>query len=194
MLPPIAPFNNPKTVLRERMKGERRAAARARPDAGKHAASAFLNAIERPQGTIISAYYPIKGELDTEPLVSALIEEGTRVAMPVVVKKKAPLIFRAYMPGEELVPGPYGEMTPTENAPEAIPDIIIVPLLAFTRDGGRLGYGGGYYDRTLETLRAQGNPIAVGYAYGVQEVDAIPLSPLDQPLDWVVTERGAIRC
>lgn len=194
MLPPIAPFSNPKKILRERMKGERRAAARKHPDAAEHAASAFMRAIDRHEGTIVSLYYPIKGELDTEPLVSALIEEGTRVVMPVVAKKKAPLIFRAYMPGEELVTGPYGELTPAEGAPEATPDILVVPLLAFTRDGGRLGYGGGYYDRTLEALRKQGNPIAVGYAYGEQEVDAIPLSPLDQALDWVVTERGAIRC
>ncbi|MEX6632550.1 5-formyltetrahydrofolate cyclo-ligase [Hyphococcus lacteus] len=194
MLPPIAPFNNPKTVLRERMKGERRAAARKRPDAAEHAASAFMRAIDRREDTIVSLYYPIKGELDTEPLVSALIEEGTRVVMPVVTKKKAPLIFRAYMPGEDLVTGPYGELTPAAGAPEATPDILVMPLLAFTREGGRLGYGGGYYDRTLEALRKQGNPLAVGYAYGEQEVDAIPLSPLDQALDWIVTERGAIRC
>jgi len=74
------------------------------------------------------------------------------------------------------------------------PDILVVPLLAFTRAGGRLGYGGGYYDRTLEALRNGGKPLVVGYAFGAQEVDALPLSPLDQPLDWVVTERGAIRC
>mgnify|MGYP001469347594 CR=1 FL=1 len=194
MLPPIAAFNDPKALLRERMKGERRAAAKARPDAGVHAAAHFLRAIERPAGTVVSVYYPIRDELDTEPLVASLIEEGTTVALPVVEKKKAPLTFRAYKPGDELTPGPYGELAPVAGAPAVTPTILVIPLLAFTRTGGRLGYGGGYYDRTLASLRKSGAPLAVGYAFGAQEVDALPLSPLDQPLDWIVTERGPIAC
>lgn len=194
MLTPIAAFLDPKKTLRERMKGERRAAAKARPDAGVHAAANFMSAIEVPDGAVVSMYFPMRDELDTEPLAAALIEKGVTVAFPVVAKKKTPLVFRAYKPGDDLVPGSYGEMVPAPAAPEATPDILVVPLLAFTRDGGRLGYGGGYYDRTLEKLREGGSPLAVGYAYGAQEVDALPLSPLDQPLDWVVTERGAIRC
>jgi 5-formyltetrahydrofolate cyclo-ligase len=193
MLPPIAPLFDPKAMLRERMKGERRAAARARPDAGVHAAKNFMSAIERPKGAVVSLYLPMRDELDTEPLAAALIEEGVTIALPVVVRKKSPLVFRAYLPGDALVAGSYGELVPADTAPEATPDILVVPLLAFTRDGGRLGYGGGYYDRTLEKLRKAGNPVAVGYAFGAQEVDALPLSPLDQHLDWVVTERGAIR-
>ena len=84
--------------------------------------------------------------------------------------------------------------TPDDQAPIVSPAIIVAPLLAFTRAGGRLGYGGGYYDRTLADLRKAGEVLAVGYAYGAQEVDALPLSPLDQPLDWIVTEREVIRC
>lgn len=194
MLPPIASLFDPKTVLRERMKGERKAAAKARPDAGVHAAANFMKSIPREKDAVISVYFPMRHELDTEPLVAALIEEGIRVALPVVQKKKSPLIFRAYAPGDELVPGAYGELIPADTAPEATPDILVVPLLAFTAEGGRLGYGGGYYDRTLEKRRKTGAPLAVGYAYGAQEVDALPLSPLDQPLDWVVTERGAVKC
>ncbi len=194
MLPPIASMFDPKAVLRERMKGERKRAAKARPDAGVHAAAHFMKAIPRKDGAVVSVYFPMRDELDTEPLVAALIEEGASVALPVVAKKKAPLVFRAYTPGDDLVPGSYGELIPAETAPEAVPDILVVPLLAFTPEGGRLGYGGGYYDRTLEKLRKTGAPLAVGYAFGAQEVDALPLSPLDQPLDWVVTERGAMRC
>jgi len=194
MFPPISAFVDPKHILRERMKGERRAAAKARPDAGVHAAKNFMSAIDRPAGTIVSLYFPMRDELDTEPLVAALIEEGVSVALPVVVKKKSPLVFRLYQPGDALLAGSYGEQIPAETAPEATPTILVIPLLAFTREGGRLGYGGGYYDRTLEKLRMSGNPLAVGYAFGAQEVDALPLSPLDQPLDWIVTERGAIRC
>lgn len=194
MLPPIASFLNPKAVLRERMKGERRAAAKARPDAAVHAAANFMSAIDPREGAVVSLYFPMRDELDTEPLAAALIDKGAKIAFPVVAKKKAPLAFRAYAPGDDLVPGSYGELVPAETAPEATPDILVLPLLAFTRAGGRLGYGGGYYDRTLEALRKSGAPLAVGYAYGAQEVDALPLSPLDQPLDWIVTERGAIKC
>ncbi|WP_425410285.1 5-formyltetrahydrofolate cyclo-ligase [Hyphococcus sp.] len=194
MLPPISFLHDPKKILRERMKGERRAAAKARPDAGKHAAANFLRAIDLTDGAVVSLYHPMRDELDTEPLAAALIEKGVRIALPVVARKKAPLAFREYQPGDDLVDGAYGERVPSQNAPSATPSILVVPLLAFTRDGGRLGYGGGYYDRTLEALRREGAPLAVGYAYGAQEVDALPLTRLDQPLDWVVTERGAIKC
>ena len=84
-------------------------------------------------------------------------------------------------------------MTPPESAEAAMPDIVVAPLVAFDRAGARLGYGGGYYDRTLEALRATRATLAVGYAYGAQEVDVLPLAPLDQRLDWIVAERGAIR-
>ena len=194
MLPPIAPMTNPKALLRERMKAERRAAAKARPDAAVHAARNFMASILVPEGAVVSVYYPIKDELDTEPLVAALIEKGASIALPIVARKKAPLIFRRYTPGDALVDGVYGELVPKKTAPEATPTIVVAPLLAFTRSGDRLGYGGGYYDRTLAGLRKNGDVIAVGYAFGAQEVDAVPVSPLDQPLDWVVTERAAIKC
>lgn len=194
MLPPIAPMLNPKHVLRERMKAERRMAAKARPDAAVHATRNFFASIPIEGGAIVSLYYPIKDELDTEPLAAALFEREIPVALPVVTGKNQPLIFRRYAPGDVLIDGAYGELTPDENAEAVLPSIIVAPLLAFTRNGGRLGYGGGYYDRTLAGRRGEGTVLAVGYAYGAQEVDALPLSPVDQPLDWVVTEREAIRC
>jgi 5-formyltetrahydrofolate cyclo-ligase len=194
MLPPIAPFLDPKQVLRQRMKGERRAAANARPDAGRHAAHNLLQSVNLPEGAIVALYYPIKDELDTEPLAAALTENNVAIVLPVTGERKAPLIFRSYKPGDNLIPGAYGEKIPDENASIVSPTIIVTPLLAFTRAGGRLGYGGGYYDRTLAASRKAGDVLAVGYAYGAQEVDALPLSPLDQPLDWIVTEREAIRC
>ncbi len=194
MLPPIAPFLDPKHVLRERMKGERRAAAKARPDAGRHAARIFFQSIEIPDGAIVALYYPIKDELDTEPLAAALTERKTMIALPVTGSKNTPLTFRHYKPGDNLIPGAYGEKIPDDSASAISPTIIVTPLLAYTRAGGRLGYGGGYYDRTLAASRKAGDILAVGYAYGAQEVDAMPLSPLDQPLDWIVTEREAIRC
>ena len=194
MLPPITFFGSPKSILRAKMKAERKAAAKARPDAGVHAARNFMVSIELPENAVISVYYPMRQELDTEPLVSALIEHGCRIALPVTPGNNQPLVFRAYAPGDALVDGAYGEMIPTADAATLTPQIVVAPLLAFDRTGGRLGYGGGYYDRTLEQLRREGAVTAVGYAFGAQEVDAVPLSPVDQPLDWVVTERGAIRC
>ncbi len=194
MLPPIAPFLDSKHVLRMKMRGERRAAARARPDAARFAAHNFLTAIDAAQDAAVALYHPIKDELDTAPLADALIEKGARLALPAVAQKRAPLVFRAWRPGDDLVKGGFGALTPDETAPALRPDIVVAPLLAFTRAGGRLGYGGGFYDRTLADLRAAGDILAVGYAYAAQEVDALPLTPLDQPLDWIVTEGAAIRC
>lgn len=193
MLPPIATALSPKAILRERMRAERKAAAKARPDAGVHAARVFLDNIPLSENAVVSVYYPMREELDTEPLVAALIERGARIALPVVARKASPLVFRRYAPGDALVKGSCGELIPTDDAETATPDILVIPLLAFTRACDRLGYGGGYYDRTLEALRAAGAPLAVGYAYGAQEVDALPVTPLDQRLDWIVTERGATR-
>lgn len=193
MLPPIAPTYSIKRVLREKLRSERRAAARAQPDAGKHAARLFIEHIPIPEKSLVSLYDPMKDELDVGPLAEALIERGCSLALPVVEKKKAPLVFRRYRPGDALISGAYGERVPEKTAEAATPDIVVVPLLGFTRGGGRLGYGAGYYDRTLARLRKKRFILAVGYAYGAQEVDALPLTRLDQPLDWIVTEREAIK-
>ena len=190
----IKPFISKKTALREMYRGARRRAAKARPDAARHAARVFLSEIPLPDGAVVALYFPINDELDTEPLAAALVEKGVSIALPVTQGKKKPLLFRRYAPGDVLVPGAYGEQTPDETAETVTPSIVVAPLLAFTREGDRLGYGGGYYDRTLAALRRDGAVLAVGYAYGAQEVDALPPDPLDERLDWVVTERAAHRC
>jgi 5-formyltetrahydrofolate cyclo-ligase len=193
LLPPIAPFLSLKHVLREKLKAERRRAAAARPDAPRHAAKNFVEHIPVGAGTIVALYHPIKDELDTAPLAEALIERGARLALPVAERTPAPLVFRAFAPGDALIKGRHSIMVPRAESPALAPDIVVAPLLGFSRDGARLGYGGGYYDRTLKALRAAGTVIAVGYGYGAQEVDALPSSPLDETLDWIVTEREAIR-
>lgn len=192
MLTPIPAFRDKKSILREMLKGRRTAAAKNRRDAAIHAARNFMNRIPFEDGAVVALYYPMKDELDTEPLAAALIERGVALALPRTPSKKAPLVFHAYAPGDALEKEKFGTLAPVEEAPTSEPDIIVTPLLGFTRKGGRLGYGGGYYDRTLKALRARKQILAVGYAYGDQEVDALPLSPLDQPLDWIVTEREAI--
>ncbi|MEQ1931072.1 MAG: 5-formyltetrahydrofolate cyclo-ligase [Parvularculaceae bacterium] len=193
MLPPIAGFLNPKHILREKMKAVRAGAASARPDAARHAAAHFLARMAFAPGAVIALYHPLKDELDTGLLASSLRERGARLALPVIISRNAPLTFRAHDGEAPLVAGRFGTMTPPAAAPTLRPDIIVVPLLAFTPRGDRLGYGGGYYDRTLAALRVGGEVLAVGFGYGAQEVDALPSGPLDQRLDWVVTERRAVR-
>lgn len=181
-----------KEILRLKMGAERRAAAAARPDAGKHAARVFLDHIPLPANAVVSLYHPMKDELDTKPLAEALLERGFTIALPVTPKKRGPLTFRAFRDGDPLRQDRYGVMTPLDDAAEVRPMIIITPLLAFTRDGARLGYGGGYYDRTLAALRAETDVLAVGFAFAAQEVQKMPMSKTDQRLDWIVTEREAI--
>lgn len=193
MLPPIAPLLSPKHVLRERMKAERARAFAARPDTPKFAAANFLSAISVVPGAIVSLYAPIQTELDTTPLAAALRERGARIALPVVVGRRDPLVFRLVEADAPLLQGPLGVPEPAPEAAEARPDIVVAPLLAFTRDGARLGYGAGHYDRTIRLLRETGDVLVVGYAFGAQGVERLPTGPQDEPLDWIVTEREAIR-
>jgi 5-formyltetrahydrofolate cyclo-ligase len=192
MLPPIAAFLSPKRILREKMKAVRAAAARTRPDAARHAAANFMARIGIAPGDVVALYHPIKDELDPQLLAAALAERGAKIALPAADRKGAPLSFRL-LDGRPLVAGRFGVMTAPADAPSASPRIVLVPLLAFTRKGDRLGYGGGYYDRTLAALRARGPVLAAGFAYGAQEVDALPSEPQDERLDWIVTEREAIK-
>ncbi|MEL6111671.1 MAG: 5-formyltetrahydrofolate cyclo-ligase, partial [Pseudomonadota bacterium] len=114
------------------------------------------------------------------------------LAMPVVVAKGAPLSFRPWAPGTAEIEGAFGARIPADET-AVVPGALIVPLVAFDTRCARLGYGGGFYDRTLAKLRRAGPVTAIGYAYGAQEVDALPTGRLDEPLDWIVTERGAFR-
>jgi 5-formyltetrahydrofolate cyclo-ligase len=190
---PIAGFLAPMGVYRERAKAIRRAAAADRPDAARHAAAHFMASIPVGPEDVVALYHPVNDEIDTAPLAAALRERGARLALPVVENRRAPLAFRAYEGGASLERGWRGIPIPPAAAPAARPSIIVVPVLAFARTGARLGYGGGYYDRTLAARRGDGEVLAVGYAYGAQEVDALPEGPLDQRLDWIVTERQAMR-
>ena len=147
--------------------------------------AALAKAVAPYQGKSIAAYMPIRSEADPWPGLAA--HEGP-LALPVIIAKAAPLRFRLWARGTPLVAGEYGALIP-ENGAFILPDVVIVPLLAFDRRGYRLGYGGGFYDRSLEELRRQKPIVALGLAYSAQERD-LPLEPTDQPLDAVVTENG----
>jgi len=181
-----------KRRLRARAVSNRAEAAAASPGAGRRLADVFLGAVRPASGAVASGFFSIGSEIDSMPLLARLRAAGHDIALPVVVRKAAPLAFRRWLPGDAMETGPFGIQEPTAAAPVLRPDLLLVPLLAFDRSGHRLGYGGGFYDRTLRALRADGAVLAVGIAYAGQEVDAVPVAEYDQPLNWIVTEREAI--
>jgi 5-formyltetrahydrofolate cyclo-ligase len=132
-------------------------------------------------------------ELDPRPLFMALHDRGHPIGLPVIAAKGQPLLFRRWTPDVALVRGPFRVMTPPAEALEVVPRLLLVPLLAFDRTGYRLGYGGGFYDRTIAKLRAAGDVLAVGVGLAVQGMDAVPRDDTDEPLDWIVTDQEAIR-
>ncbi|PHS77509.1 MAG: 5-formyltetrahydrofolate cyclo-ligase [Rhodospirillaceae bacterium] len=142
---------------------------------------------------VFAGYYPIGDELDVRPAMLALDRLGILQSLPEVTAKDRPLRFRAWSPGEDLEQGTLGTLHPLNTAPLMRPDIVLVPLLAFDARGHRLGWGGGYYDRTLELLRKTGKVTAIGVAYSAQEVDVLPTDNYDQPVDWVITEKQVLK-
>lgn len=144
-------------------------------------------------GIMIAGYMPIGSELDPRGLMERLAARGSGLCLPDVTMPGAPLEFRRWSPGETLRSGAYGIDVPMPDAEEAQPDVILVPLLAFDRRGYRLGYGGGYYDRTIAALRETKTVLAVGLAFSGQVRDDLPIGPHDVRLDWVVTESAALR-
>lgn len=143
---------------------------------------------------IVSGFIPYKSEITTVPLLNALRRAGWTTALPVVIAQGEPLVFRAWAPGDPLVPGVWDIPMPPDSVPEVLPDVLLVPMLAFDRAGYRLGYGGGFYDRTLEKLRKLKKVIAIGIAYHAQMVDQVPRGPHDAPLDFVMTEVETFPC
>jgi len=167
------------------------AAKKAGAGAAENALRHFLADVAISPDAVISAYWPMRGEMDPVPLLAELFARGHVCALPVIIGRDTALEFRSWQPGDELDSGPYGTLEPGSGAVVLVPDVLIVPLVAFDRRGHRLGYGGGYYDRTLEALRKASDVIAVGYAYAGQEMDELPQDPFDQGLDWLVTEQAA---
>ena len=143
---------------------------------------------------VVSGYWPIRDELDIRRLLTGLTDQGIRCALPVVDGRDKPLQFRRWQPGLELVQRPFGLSEPPDAARVLTPRILLVPLLAVDSRGNRLGYGGGYYDRTLTFLRQSVPIVAVGIAFEVQRVADVPYDGRDAALDWVVTEKSVYRC
>jgi 5-formyltetrahydrofolate cyclo-ligase len=144
--------------------------------------------------TIVSGFMPIRSEINPIPLMRRCADSGAQLALPAIVGRGKPLSLRSWSVGEKLVAGQWGIREPVLDAPEVKPDIMFVPLAAFDRRGGRIGYGAGYYDMTISAVRAHKPVVAIGVAYAAQEVPEVPILAHDVRLDLVLTEREAIDC
>jgi 5-formyltetrahydrofolate cyclo-ligase len=187
--PPIADL---KSQLRKSAVARRDALPAAVRAAAAETIAARPFPVAVPAGMIVSGFSPLKSEINPVPLMRALANAGARLALPVVAGKGRPLTMRSWMFGEPLLSGVWGIREPPSEAPAVDPDILIVPLLAFDRRGGRIGYGAGYYDMTIARLRGLKPVLAVGIAFAAQEVDAVPTTPRDERLDLVLTEDGVL--
>ncbi len=177
-----------------------RTAARARaaplPGGARQAAAEAIAARPFPvaiePGTIVSGFSPMRTEINPLPLLRKLSDAGAGLALPVVQGRGKPLIMRTWHFGAPLKSGQWGIREPMPPAPEVAPDILIVPLAAFDRQGHRIGYGAGYYDITIAALRARKNVVAIGIAFAAQEIPKVPATERDARLDLVLTEREVI--
>ena len=156
---------------------------------GEALAAQVLRKMPPPSGTVVAGFWPLGGEIDVRPLLHQLRDRGHEIVLPITPTRGAPLTFGLWSPGDTLIPERFGTMRPT--GPERRPTFLLVPLLAFDRTGARLGYGGGFYDRTLPLIPGR---IAVGCAFAAQMVDEVPVGPYDICLDAVATENGVFQC
>lgn len=183
-----------KTALRVLMRSLRRRLADEVPDAAERAARRLpLSRFSR--FSVIGAYCPLGSELDPGPVLHAILdfEPGrAKAALPVAIDRNSPLKFRLWRPEDTLAPDAFGIPAPPPSAPEVLPNLMITPVLAFDRHGGRLGQGAGHYDRTLASLRRVRPVFVLGVAFAGQEVDAVPTDAHDQRLDAIVTETAFI--
>ena len=190
MLPTDA---DPKAALRREALVRRRAVGPSvRAGLSRRIAAEGLRLARLWRPEIVSAFHPLRDEPDTLELLRALAGDGVATALPVVVGRGSPLVFRLWRPGDPTRPGAMSIAEPLEAAPSVDPDLLFVPLACFDRRGHRIGYGAGFYDRTLARLRAIKPIHAVGVAYGVCEVAAAPYEAHDESLDAIVTEQETI--
>lgn len=182
-----------KEVIRKEA-ADRRAALKSRiADLSLALAQQFLAQVPVPQNAVVSSYWAIGDEADPQFLESELRRRGHRIVMPRVAGRNQPLDFHLWETGAKLVRGGFGLSEPSRDWPKLNPDVLIVPMLAFDRAGYRVGYGAGYYDRTIRGLRAAKSVTAAGFAFAVQEFPELPHLAHDEKLDWIVTENGVRR-
>ena len=152
--------------------------------------AAALEALLAEYPGTLGAYWPFRAEFDPRPLLERAVAEGRLVALPAVIDKKGPLEYRAWRPGEALVDGVWNIPVP-ERRRVVVPAVVLAPLVGFDEACYRLGYGGGYFDRTLAALSPR--PLAIGVGFAAQLLATIHPQPFDVPMDVIVTEAGMRR-
>ena len=177
-----------------RREAHRRAGRAAAEDLWRQFQDARRQGLVIDRDDVVSGYWPIRDEIDIRRLLTGLTDQATRCALPVIEGRDKPLRFRRWQPGQELVQRSFGLSEPLDAARVLTPRILLVPLLAVDSRGNRLGYGGGYYDRTLNFLRQTVPIVAVGIGFEVQRVADVPHDDRDAALDWVVTDKSVSRC
>ena len=188
----ITETDSPKARLREQAFAGRDALPADERTAAAEAIAARPFPVTITTGMIVSGFSPMKTEINPLPLMRKAAQLGARLALPAIAGRGRPLIMRAYAFGDELARGQWGIREPKGEAPEVVPDILIVPLAAFDRAGHRIGYGAGYYDMTINAMRAKKKVIAMGIAFAAQEIASVPATERDARLDFVLTEREVI--
>jgi len=184
---------NEKPRLREEARALRKQLARAVPGFANYVAAQFAGRFAEfgfAPDAVVAGYWPFKEEADPRPLMQALSAKGHPLGLPRISRRNAPLEFRRWIEGDPMRPNAFEIAEPLAGAAIVTPSILLVPMLSFDAQGYRLGYGGGYYDRTLGALRAARKIVAVGVAYAGQEVAEVPRVGHDEPLDAIVSEKG----
>jgi 5-formyltetrahydrofolate cyclo-ligase len=164
------------------------------PEASRRIAAHGLDFLGVGSDAIVSGFAAIRDEINPAPLMLWLRAEGFQLALPVMQGRDKPLLMRTWTPGDAMSPTAWGIAEPLDDKPAVDPDVVLVPLLAYDTRGYRVGYGGGYYDRTLQRLRKLKPVIAVGLAFDEQRVDVVPAESYDERLDWVLTPSGPLHC
>jgi 5-formyltetrahydrofolate cyclo-ligase len=191
-MPDLSETGQTKDALREAALARRDALPVVLRKAAADTIAARLFPVPVPAGAVVSGFFPFKTEINPLPLLRMLADAGVSLALPAIAGRGKPLIMRAWSFGVPLKPGQWGIREPTADAAEVKPDILIVPLACFDRQGHRIGYGAGYYDMTIRALRAKKPVTAVGIAFAAQEVPRVPATERDERLDLVLTEREVI--
>lgn len=180
-----------KAMLRTRLIRRRATLADADPNAGQRLADRFPVKLFERFGPIVSAYLPIGSEIDPTPLIMKLAGHGAQLALP-RLNESGEMAFHSWAPGAPLQKGPFGLQQPLAETPRVRPGLVLAPLLGFDARGTRLGYGKGFYDRTLSKLRDSGRVFICGLAFADQECVVLPAESHDAALDWVITETGSL--
>ncbi|MCF6302570.1 MAG: 5-formyltetrahydrofolate cyclo-ligase [Devosiaceae bacterium] len=181
-----------KAKLRDRIKSERaKLSSEERAKFSQQVEQLFLLDVPFNAQSKIALYWPIGDEVDCKELIFSLTQQGVELGLPTIVGREKPLIFRRYEGEQKLVPAQFGTLEPDPHSPPVVPDIIVLPLLAFDKTGARLGYGGGFYDRTIGDMKL--TPMLVGLAFDAQELDFVPVDSHDIGLDMVITQTGTRR-